>query len=100
MNKNFGAIFSLIIFFSLSFIYLPFPGLESSSKRSFEFDVDEPPQLDLFYKVQISRNLNRPFPEISIREDNPQSEMKVELGRLLYFDPILSSNNDELCATT
>ena len=98
MNKNFGTIFSLIIFFSLSFIYLPFPGLESSSKRSFEFDVDETPQLGLFSKVQISRNLNRPFPEISIREDNPQSEMKVELGRLLYFDPILSSNNDISCA--
>ena len=98
MNNNFGSIFSLIILFFLSLIYLPFPGLESSARGSFEFDVDETPQLGLFSKVQISRNLNRPFPEISIREDNPHSEMKVELGRLLYFDPILSSDNDISCA--
>ncbi|MCB9541646.1 MAG: cytochrome C peroxidase [Myxococcales bacterium] len=31
--------------------------------------------------------------------DNPTTEAKVELGRLLFWDPILSGNNDVACAT-
>lgn len=31
--------------------------------------------------------------------DNPTSEEKVELGRLLFYDPILSGNKDVACAT-
>lgn len=31
--------------------------------------------------------------------DNPSSPEKVELGRLLFFDPILSGNKDVSCAT-
>lgn len=30
---------------------------------------------------------------------NPSSPEKIELGRLLFFDPILSSNSDVACAT-
>jgi cytochrome c peroxidase len=31
--------------------------------------------------------------------DNPRSDAKVELGRLLFWDPILSGNRDIACAT-
>ncbi|MBX3238931.1 MAG: hypothetical protein KIT80_09135 [Chitinophagaceae bacterium] len=31
--------------------------------------------------------------------DNPTTEEKVELGRLLFYDPILSGNKDVSCAT-
>ena len=31
--------------------------------------------------------------------NNPTTEAKVELGRLLFWDPILSGNNDVSCAT-
>lgn len=31
--------------------------------------------------------------------DNPISDAKVDLGRLLFFDPILSGNKDVACAT-
>ncbi|MEL6593404.1 MAG: cytochrome-c peroxidase [Bacteroidota bacterium] len=31
--------------------------------------------------------------------DNPQTEAKVQLGRMLFFDPILSGNKDVACAT-
>ncbi len=31
--------------------------------------------------------------------DNPTSEKKIELGRLLFYDPILSGNRDVACAT-
>lgn len=38
--------------------------------------------------------LESPFPK-----DNPITKEKVELGKLLFFDPILSGNKDVACAT-
>jgi cytochrome c peroxidase len=47
--------------------------------------------------------LQRPFPAMIIRPDNgPDGAAfteRAELGRLLYFDPILSHSNDMSCAT-
>ncbi len=43
--------------------------------------------------------LQREFPTGNEPEDNPSSAAKVELGRLLFFDPVLSENNDIACAT-
>jgi parallel beta-helix repeat protein len=43
--------------------------------------------------------LRRPFPKPPTRKDNPQTPERAALGRLLYFDPILSGANDLSCAT-
>ncbi len=43
--------------------------------------------------------LRRPFPEMKTRPDNQTTPEKVELGRLLYFDPALSGDNEQSCAT-
>jgi parallel beta-helix repeat protein len=43
--------------------------------------------------------LERAFPEIVAPADNPSTPEKVELGRMLFFDPILSENNDVSCAS-
>jgi cytochrome c peroxidase len=37
--------------------------------------------------------------EVTHPATNPTSPEKVELGRLLFFDPILSGNKDVSCAT-
>jgi len=42
--------------------------------------------------------LQRAFPETNEPADNPTTPAKAELGRLLFFDPILSGNNDISCA--
>lgn len=36
---------------------------------------------------------------VPIPDDNPLTPEKIELGRLLFFDPILSGNKDVACAT-
>ncbi len=46
-----------------------------------------------------SGGLRRPFPAMNVRESNPSTPEKVALGRLLYFDPILSGDNTQSCAT-
>jgi cytochrome c peroxidase len=47
--------------------------------------------------------LERPFPAMLMRADNKTSgdkfNQRVELGRLLFFDPIISGNSDISCAT-
>jgi cytochrome c peroxidase len=43
--------------------------------------------------------LRRAFPRMATRPDNPQTPEKAALGRLLYFDPVLSGANDQSCAT-
>jgi cytochrome c peroxidase len=43
--------------------------------------------------------LRRPFPKMAVRSDNAVTPERVTLGRLLYFDPVLSGANDVSCAT-
>src|SRR5215510_4498887 len=47
--------------------------------------------------------LVRQFPKMVLRADNPLAttadDERVQLGRLLFFDPILSHGNDISCAT-
>ena len=47
--------------------------------------------------------LVRQFPKMVLRADNPlattRDDERVQLGRLLFFDPILSGANDISCAT-
>ncbi|MCZ2113724.1 MAG: right-handed parallel beta-helix repeat-containing protein [Anaerolineae bacterium] len=42
--------------------------------------------------------LLRQFPATNEPADNPTTPEKVELGRMLFFDPVLSENNDISCA--
>ena len=51
-----------------------------------------------FALIEQGRNLDLPFPEMKVRADNPVNEAKIELGRLLYFDPILSGDDSVSCA--
>ncbi len=37
--------------------------------------------------------------DAKVPADNPQTPEKIELGRLLFYDPVLSGNKDVACAT-
>lgn len=39
------------------------------------------------------------FPVPVVPQDNPMSEAKVELGRRLFYDPVLSGNQTQSCAS-
>jgi parallel beta-helix repeat protein len=43
--------------------------------------------------------LDRAFPSMIVRRDSPVTDDKVRLGKLLFFDPVLSGGNDISCAT-
>ncbi|MCP4357380.1 MAG: hypothetical protein GY796_05105 [Chloroflexi bacterium] len=44
-------------------------------------------------------SLEEPFPPLNEPEDNLSTLEKVALGRLLFFDPVLSEKNDIACAS-
>ncbi len=46
-----------------------------------------------------SGGVRRRFPEMKLRANNPTTQEKIDLGRLLYFDPLLSGDNTQSCAT-
>ena len=50
-------------------------------------------------ELVIQGGLKRPFPALVMRPDNPTTPQRVALGRLLYFDPVLSGGNEVACAT-
>ena len=51
-----------------------------------------------FGNITASANLSRTYPPMPIRANNPVSVDKEKLGRLLFFDPILSGDNTISCA--
>ncbi len=82
-------IFNLLVF---SFIYFPVSSLEVDKLEPFELTGSH------FSLIEASHNLYRPFPKMITRSSNPTTSEKTELGRLLYFDPVLSGDNDISCA--
>ncbi|OYT69084.1 MAG: hypothetical protein CFK48_09365 [Armatimonadetes bacterium CP1_7O] len=57
--------------------------------------VPSPPPVD---ERNPDTGLQKAFPAIIQPDDNPTTPEKVELGRLLFFDPILSDDNAMSCA--
>src|SRR5258706_11798345 len=49
------------------------------------------PSLRSVARIPGDGGLRRPFPAMAIRPDNPMTPKRVALGRLLYFDPVLRS---------
>jgi len=44
-------------------------------------------------------NIPDGFPLVNVPDDNPQTVEGVELGRMLFYDPMLHVNNEHACAT-
>lgn len=49
--------------------------------------------------VPVTLDIPANFPVLEIPEDNPLTEEGIELGRKLFFDPILSIDSTVACAT-
>ena len=64
-----------------------------SKKKSFVITED---MLDKMTK--LPGNLG-PLPDVPIPGNNPQTPMKIELGKMLFFDPRLSGDGHISCAT-
>ena len=83
----------------LCFLFVPFPGLMPPEVQPDVIDEIETRGARYFEMISEGKNLERPFPEMIVRQGNASSDQKIELGRLLFFDPVLSARNTMSCAT-
>lgn len=49
--------------------------------------------------IKDDKDVYLPLPKVIHPKDNPTSPVKVKLGKLLYYDPILSGNKDVACVS-
>ncbi len=97
-KKKILCILGLAVLAATAFLYLPISSLEPARVDAEAVAVHEARAAEHFEKILAGRNLDRPFPPMPERPENPTTAAKVELGRLLYFDPLLSGDNDVSCA--
>ena len=69
---------------------------------SCDFDPSEPDQGKLDHIVYAPTFVSAPavpgYPQMEIPEDNPLTEEGIQLGKKLFFDPILSRDSSLACA--
>ena len=87
-----------LLILGLALVYAPLPGLPSPDAHQAEAQRLEAGGAAYFDRIAQGRSLDRAFPAMRTRADNPTTPERVELGRLLYFDPIVSGDNDLSCA--
>jgi hypothetical protein len=49
-----------------------------------------------FARILAGRGLDRPFPDMVLRPENPPTAARERLGYLLFFDPVLSGERAAL----
>ena len=96
--KVIHLVYGCVLLLVLGFLFFPFKSLdlEKGSDYKSKNIIDKSERY--FDAIISSSNLERPFPEMVRREDNPDTPEKIELGKLLFFDPILSGDNSVSCA--
>lgn len=74
-------------------------GKKAAEKPKKAAKKDEIPDLSAAQVLERAKPLFGTLPKVMESPDNPVTDAKVELGRMLYFDPRLSKNQDISCNT-
>ena len=96
--KKIVNIFLFLICTYLLFLILPISSLDKDMGGNYNNPSQHAFINEFFGTISSSANLNRGFPLMLIRENNPNTQKKEKLGKLLYFDPLLSGDNNISCA--
>ncbi|CAM5479485.1 Cytochrome c551 peroxidase OS=Afipia felis OX=1035 GN=ccp PE=4 SV=1 [Afipia felis] len=78
MSRRAGLVFAVVLLFALPFGYMAAEGTH---------DVDP-------IRTQYRRPVIIPFPD-----DNPYTKAKADLGKMLFFDPLLSGSRKHSCSS-
>lgn len=84
------AIFSIFLFIGLGVLFIQACSQQDSQKKIQPVPKAKP--ADLGFVSALPSSYTSPA-------DNPTTKEKIELGRLLFYDPILSGNKDVSCAS-
>ena len=96
--KKIVNIFLFVICIYLLLLIAPISSLDKNMGGNYNNPSQHAFINEFFGTISSSANLNRGFPLMPIRENNPKTPKKEKLGKLLYFDPLLSGDNNISCA--
>ena len=101
MNKTIKTshkVYGSVLLLTLVFLFFPSQNLDSEKGVDYKSENIIKKSGNYFNAILSSSNLQRPFPKMVQRDDNPDTPEKIELGRMLFFDPVLSGDNTISCA--
>ena len=96
--KKIVNIFLFVICIYLLLLIVPISSLDKDMGGNYNNPSQHAFINEFFGTISSSANLNRGFPLMPIRKNNPSTQKKEKLGKLLYFDPLLSGDNNISCA--
>ena len=96
--KKIVNIFLFVVCIYLLLLIVPISSLDKDMGGNYNNPSQHAFINEFFGTISSSANLNRGFPLMPIRENNPKTPKKEKLGKLLYFDPLLSGDNNISCA--
>lgn len=82
---------------TITFFMIIILGVISCSKN--ELKTIEPDRPVTYVPTPYTINVPKGFPKMPIPKDNPLTVEGIALGRKLFYDPILSKNNKQSCAS-
>ena len=91
-------ILSCVFLLVILFLFYPSDTLDSQKGLDYKTDLIISQYENYFSSIAHANNLKRPFPKMVNREDNSDTPEKIELGKSLFFDPLLSGDNSMSCA--
>mgnify|MGYP001801305597 CR=1 FL=1 len=89
ISKQYTGLLFLVLFFTAC----------QSDENDFNPEVDEPPQVGNNGNGNNNDGLIALPTNVVAPADNPSTNAKIDLGRVLFWDPILSGERDVACAT-
>ena len=101
MNKTIKTshkVYGSVLLLTLVFLFFPSQSLDSEKGVDYKSENIINKSNNYFNAILSSSNLQRPFPKMVQRDDNPDTPEKIELGKMLFFDPVLSGDNTVSCA--
>jgi len=101
MNKTIKTshkVYGSVLLLTLVFLFFPSQNLDSEKGVDYKSENIIKKSGNYFNAILSSSNLQRPFPKMVQRDDNPDTPGKIELGKMLFFDPVLSGDNTISCA--
>ncbi|GIS71116.1 MAG: hypothetical protein CM1200mP10_06930 [Candidatus Neomarinimicrobiota bacterium] len=98
INERFIKIIGIVFIIFMVLLSIPISFLDKKMGGAYG-TVNQNDFIDNYFgNITASANLSRAYPPMPIRAKNPVSVDKEKLGRLLFFDPILSGDNTISCA--
>lgn len=83
----------------LTFIIISQASSEESDPSAGKFFINEAMLDQMIEQMPALPGKIGPLPPVPIPQDNPMTTAKIELGKMLFFDPRLSGNNHWACST-